>query len=124
MGTSGRALEKAFRAIQIGASISITLDCFNEELGDTFEELANAKDFKARWSLKSWSRKTTLLLDDRRSELWDDFSPPGSQIPGVSYDWDSVRYTWTWTLTPLIKKITKKSTKYLETDADSGDEMD
>ena len=125
MWISEGAFEKALSGIQVGTSLSITLNCFDEELGATFEDFANAKHFKARWNLKSDLRKTTLLLDDRRKELWDEFSPPGTAIPGLSYDWDSVRYTWTWTITPVIKVTTRKSHKYLETDETaSSDEMD
>ena len=107
----------AFSDIQVGTSISIKLDCFDEDLGAMFEDLANEAKFKERWIVKSDFRKTTVLLDDRRNELWDDFSPPGTRVRGVSYDWDSIRFTWTWTLTPLAKVETKQKPKYLESEA-------
>ncbi|KAL8797294.1 MAG: hypothetical protein Q9195_000448 [Heterodermia aff. obscurata] len=103
--------EIGFSGIQVGTSITITLDCFDEELGAVFEDFANAAAFKERWTLKTVFRKTTLLLDERRNELWDDFSPPECEISGFCYSWDSVRYTWTWTLTPAIKANSKESPK-------------
>ena len=124
MWSAEEAIKTAFKDIQVGTSIAINLDCFDEELGALFEEFSNKDKFKERWTMRSGFRKTTIQLDDRRNELWDDFSPPGSWLPNWTYDWDSIRYSWTWTLTPVAK--VRKIPGYSETDETtlSDEEMD
>ena len=119
----GEAIKKAFCDIQVENSITISLDCFDEELGTMFEDVANGSRIKEKWNVKSAFRKTTLELDKRRDELWDNFSPPGCDLPGMSYSWDSIRYSWTWTLTPTEMVKAKRRPKIpIEEESDSSEE--
>ena len=120
------AIKEAFRGIQVANAIAINLDCFNEELGAMLEDFANGSKLKELWNVKSCLAKTTIRLDKRRDELWDNFSPPGCKIPGLSYDWDSIRYTWSWTFTPtdMVRAKRRPKTSIEEESSSSEEKMD
>ena len=123
LSISRQAFESAFRGIQVATSIAINLDCFDEELGAMFEDFANAAKFKEQWAVKTDFRKTSLLLDKRRHELWDRFEPPETPMPGYCYDWDSMHYSWTWTLTPTeMEKAKHRPNIQIEEESSSSDE--